>query len=271
MRLTRRGFGRLAIGAAGMVALSGRALATVPGPFGIDYLERLAAPGALPDDMAFMPPGAVDAAYSHAVYVNTATDGDARQKMWVLARAGTGWALAMADADHWAGQDVPASYSWPVSTGIHYQGDNRSGPTPTGIFNIDERSARHHTGWGAPGMYKPIYIDLHYSGGRASGVALHGTTEAKYRRLGRADSHGCVRMTQANMDAFWGLFHPDGAVGDASPMWGQVPRYFASDPETGMAARTGYVRDGSLLLAADGAVLTRPGYRALLVFYRDDL
>ena len=275
MRLTRRGLGRLAMGAGALAGLGTRAGATVPGPFGIAYLEGLAAPGVLPQDAAFVPPSAVHAAYSHVVYVNTATAGDGRQKMWVLGRTGAadgdGWALAMSDAGYWAEQGLLPSYSWPVSTGIYYQGDNRSGPTPVGIFNIDERQARHRTGWGSPGMYKAIYIDLHYNGGRASGVAIHGTTQNKYRRLGRADSHGCVRMTQANMDVFWGLFHPDGATGDASQLWGQVPRYFTSAPETGMDARSGYVRDGSLLRAEDGSLLNKDGYRALLVFYRDDL
>lgn len=263
MRLTRRDFGRLAAGTA--VAAAGTS-ARATGMIGVDYLEGLSLPSALPDDARYLPPSAVHAAYSHAVYVNTATSGEGMQKMWVLGRAGDGWSLAMAEQEHAA-----AGYSWPVSTGIHYAGDNRSGPTPTGIFNLDERSGRHRTGWGSPGMYKAIYIDLHYNGGRISGVALHGTTENKYRRLGRADSHGCVRMTQGNMDQFWGLFHPGGARDEDSPMWGEVPRYFASAPENSLDSRSGYVRDGSLLYGEDGALLTRAGYRALLVFFRDDL
>lgn len=269
MRLTRRDFGRLA--AVGMAALGSRAGATVPGSFGIDYLQALARPGALATEIAFVPPSRVHPAYSHAIYVNTATSGDAMQKMWVLERDGAGWRLALSDPDLWQGQAVLPSWSWPVSTGIHYQGDSRSGPTPTGIFNLDERAARHRSGWGSPGMYKAIYIDLHYSGGRASGVALHGTTDNKYRRLGRADSHGCVRMTQGNADLFWGLFHPDGVRGPESPLWGEVPRYFASTPAVSMEARSGYVRDGSLLYGPDGTMLTKQGYRALLVFFRDDL
>ena len=266
MRLTRRDFGRLTAGAA--FAAAGT-IARASGPLGVEYLENLGLPGALPEEAAFIAPSAIHPAYSHAIYVNCATSGDGMQKMWVLGRQADGWGLAMSDADD--GTNHAASgYSWLVSTGIHYPGDDRSGPTPVGIFNLDERSGRHRTGWGSPGMYKAIYIDLHYRGGRISGVALHGTTENKYRRLGRADSHGCVRMTQANMDQFWGLFHPDGARREDSPQWGEVPRYFTSAVRDSLDTRSGYVRDGSLLSGEDGAVLTKLGYRAVLVFFRDD-
>ena len=90
--------------------------------------------------------------------------------MWVLERDGAGWKLALWDEDFWG--DTTPDYSWPVSTGRYYQGNNRSGPTPLGIFNVDDRTYRHVRGWGAPGMYNSIFIDLHYSGGRMSGAPL---------------------------------------------------------------------------------------------------
>lgn len=249
-------------------SLAAPALASTPSPFGIDYLERLPDHPGLDRGHAFVPPHQVHPAYSHVVYVNAATQGAARQKMWVLQRDGTGWKLALHDADYWAAQETSPGYSWPVSTGRYYTGDRRSGPTIPGVFNMDERRARHRTGWGSPGMYKAIYIDLHYSSGRASGIAFHGTTQSKYRYLGRADSHGCVRMRQGNMDQFWSLPHPGGATGEASPLWGEVPRYFTSQPSAGFSARRGYVRDGQLLRDAGGQVMTKPGYTVLINVFR---
>ena len=212
-------------------------------------------------------PSAIHPAYDLAIYVNTAFSGIGAQKMWVLGRSSAGWDLALRDE----ALEPDAGWSWAVSTGTFWPGNNRAGLTPTGIFNVDERAFRHRTGWGSPGMYKAVYIDLHYTSGRVAGVAIHGTDSWQYRRLGSPASHGCVRMTQANMDRTWGLLHPGGAAREASPLWGEVPRYFRSSPEDSLAARQDYVRDGTLLYDADGGLLTRPGYKALFVFFRDDL
>ena len=242
---------------------------------GIAYLEALGAPGALNPKVAFIPPSRIDPAYSHVVYVNTALRTPGGQKMWVIERAGAGWQLALWDEKYWEkkGIEGPPPYSWPVSTGRKYPGDRRSGPTPIGIFNPDDRNTRHRRGWGSPGMYNSIYIDLHYGSGRASGVAMHGTTSNKYRLLGRADSHGCIRMKQSNSEKVWKMFHGDGRPGESSPLWSQaVPRYFTSPPTQSRSARHGYVRDGSFLQdASTGERLTKPGYAALFVFFRDDL
>jgi len=248
---------------------------------GLSYLEALGRPGALPDRIAFVPPSKVDAAYTHVIYVNAATSGEAAQKMWVLERTRSGWQTALWDASYWEGRvtgNQRPPYSWPVSTGRKYPGEKRSGPTPLGVFNMDERNSRHRRGWGSPGMWNSIYIDLHYNSGRASGVAMHGTTRSLYRRLGTADSHGCVRMHQSNADQIWAMIHPDNVKGEASPLWGRVPRYFRSEPTQNMSVRRGYVRDGSLLypeVASNANTraerLERDGYTVLLVFYRDDL
>lgn len=256
--------------AAATLAPAPRARAAEPALPDLAYLEALGAPGALAEGMAYLPPSAIDPAYSHAIYVNAGHTGPGAQKMWVLERAGQSWRLALWDEAHW--QDRPPAYSWPVSTGRHYRGNNRSGPTPLGIFNVDDRPFRHVKGWGAPGMYNSIFIDLHYSGGRMSGVAMHGTTRKLYGRLGTADSHGCVRMRQPNADAVWRLFHGEGRPGPGSPLWTEaVPRYFTSEPAQDWNPRWNYVRDGSRLTDAAGETLTKPGYSALFVFFRDDL
>lgn len=258
---------RTALAAFGALLASPSAAIETPG-VGLDYLERLGQPGAV--NGAYIPPSKIDPAYSHVIYVNAALSGPGAQKMWVIERAGAGWQLALWDQDFW-GEGTP-DYSWPVSTGRHYPGDNRSGPTPLGIFNVDDRHFRHVRGWGAPGMYNSIFIDLHYSGGRISGVAMHGTTRSKYHLLGRADSHGCIRMEQANADAIWSMFHGAGRPGESSPLWSAaVPRYFSNAPQQNWNTRWNYTRDGSFLFDASGERLMKPGYSALFVFFRDDL
>ena len=243
--------------------------------FGLAYLEGLAAPGALSPKVSYLAPSQVDPAYSHVIYVNTATRSKGGQKMWVIERDANGWQLALWDESYWAEQGWSGKppYSWPVSTGRKYRGDSRSGPTPLGIFNVDDRDFRHRPGWGSPGMYNSIYIDLHYRGGRISGIAMHGTTKNKYRLLGSADSHGCVRMRQPNADKVWAMFHPNSQPGLSSPLWSDaIPRYFSSTPKRGRSNRWGYVRDGSFLFhKKSGKRLTKPGYAALFVFFRDDL
>lgn len=261
-------FSRRLFMGSGLAACAAPAWSLSEERFDIAYLERLGTPGELNPNVAFVPPSRVDPAYTHAIYVNTATRSPGGQKMWVLERGGDGWQLALWDDGFWDGAEPV--YSWPVSTGRKYNDGSRSGPTPLGIFNVDDRSFRHRKGWGSPGMYNSIYIDLHYSGGRISGVAMHGTPKAKYKRLGTADSHGCIRMEQPNADAIWSMFHGDERPGEGSPLWSEVPRYFETTPSDSRATRWNYVRDGSFLYDASGERLMKPGYSALFVFFRDD-
>ncbi|MCP3971056.1 MAG: L,D-transpeptidase [Rhodobacteraceae bacterium] len=274
MNWNRRDF-LTAIGAFAFCAAPGAGYAVAEQGFGLDYLEALGQPGGINPKIAFVPPSRIDPAYSHAIYVNTATGSASGQKMWVIERNGASWQVARWDEDFWAKKGVEGipPFSWPISTGIRYAGDRRSGPTPLGIFNPDDRNHRHRRGWSSPGMYNSIYIDLHYGSGRASGVAMHGTPRGNYRRLGRAASHGCIRMRQGNSDKVWKLFHGSGRPGTSSPLWSEaVPRYFATPPTPTASARRDYVRDGSVLMdELTGERLTKPGYSVLFVFFRDDL
>ncbi|MEM7441434.1 MAG: L,D-transpeptidase [Pseudomonadota bacterium] len=295
---SRRSFLRQAAATAALLPIAAPAFSLDKAKYDISYLEGLVEPGALNKKVQYIPPSQIDASYSHVIYVNTSTSGGGGQKMWVLERDLPGdtktaaleldddvlasskapgpWRLALHDPDFWAKQDLAEgempAYSWPVSTGRHYKGDRRSGPTPLGIFNMDERQSRRRRGWGSPGMYNSLYIDLHYTSGRISGVAMHGTTKSRYRLLGRPDSHGCIRMTQTNADRVWAMMHPDGKTGTSSPLWGEVPRYFTSTPKESRQARRGYVRDGSFLFDETGENrLTKAGYRVLMIFFRDDV
>jgi len=82
-------------------------------------------------------------------------------------------------------------YQWPVSTG---------GPgydTPNGTFNpfrmeIDHTSDEYDN---APMPYSMFFTQ--------TGVAVHGTYEQ--RSLGRAVSHGCVRLSVKNAATLWAL------------------------------------------------------------------
>lgn len=209
----------------------------------LDYLEGLKG-----INERYKAPSELDPRYTVALYVNTATRGAWRQRMWVLQRDGIGgaWRLAMWDKRHWrkaklANGEAPA-YSWPVSTGRYYRGDRFSGPTPTGVFALDERKWRYGRGYTAPGMIHTMYIDFHYSNGRRSGVAFHGTTTRRYRRLGRNDSHGCIRMKKKNALAMFKRITGRDGVLDKAEIWGEVPRFWKQQRGS---KRWGYTRDGT--------------------------
>jgi hypothetical protein len=212
------------------------------------YLEGLKG-----SDERYRAPSELDPRFTIALYVNTATKGPWRQRMWVLQRASVGapWRLALWDEAHWrkadlndraGGDGAVPSYSWPVSTGRHYRGDKFSGPTPTGVFALDERKWRYGRGYTAPGMTHTMYIDFHYDSGRRSGVAFHGTTTGRYRRLGTNDSHGCIRMKKKNALALLNRITGRDEVLPEAMRWGEVPRFWKA--ERGQK-RWGYTRDGT--------------------------
>ncbi len=263
------------------------------------YLERLKG-----SDERYKAPSELDPRYTIALYVNTATKGPNRQRMWVLQRDAIGgaWRLALWDEAHWRKADLAdgavPSYSWPVSTGRHYRGDKFSGPTPTGVFALDERKWRYGRGYTAPGMIHTMYIDFHYRGGRRSGVAFHGTTTGRYRRLGTNDSHGCIRMKKKNALALLNRITGRDEALPEEMRWGEVPRFWKH--ERGQR-RWGYTRDGTphpveqpIVAAGDAGaagegegivrtiaarqgseeralpdVLTKTGFRAISVIFED--
>jgi hypothetical protein len=238
----------------------------------------------------YLAPSQIDRRYTIAFYVNASGRGKFAQRMWVLQRDEVGgtWKLGLWDTQHWGKKNFPPSltppYSWLVSTGRKYPGDKRSGPTPTGVFSIDERRYRLARGYAAPGMINVVYIDLHYSGGRRSGVAFHGTTYGRYRRLGSIDSHGCIRMTKKNALAVLDRLQGRDGVLSKELRWGDVPRYWQSQRG---GTRYGYTRSGVAWpmgeertvstnafrplsdIAQSAQVLTKTGYRAIAIIFRD--
>ncbi len=141
---------------------------------GIAYLESL-------DGIDnFVAPSTIDWRYETVIYINLATNGNTAQRMWVLhrdrddltagvgldaigtliANAGDGqtdgltsepaklpWRLGMWDQAYWDKHGQVPTYSWLVSTGRKYPGDKFSGPTPAGVFNLDERRGRQKLGF----------------------------------------------------------------------------------------------------------------------------
>jgi lipoprotein-anchoring transpeptidase ErfK/SrfK len=82
-------------------------------------------------------------------------------------------------------------YTWPVSTGLEEY------DTPSGTFTPFRMEIDHHSDeWdNAPMPYSIFFTE--------TGVAVHGTNQR--RALGRAVSHGCVRLSVKNAATLWKL------------------------------------------------------------------
>jgi len=248
----------------------------------LDYLERVDG-----KQGPYLPPSEIHPDFTLAFYVNARGSGPFAQRMWVLQRPEPGgdWELALWDEDYWKRKEAsgePPLYSWPVSTGKVWRGEKKpSGPTPLGVFAIDERPGRIQRGYHAPGMIHTMYIDYHYRSGRRSGVAFHGTSRRAYRKLGRIASHGCIRMTQENAVRLLDRLVGNDGLLEEELRWGEVPRFWSK--ERG-GTRYGYRKDGRLIRVEEAAefeepkqeeeggesrVLTKTGYRALAVIFKE--
>ncbi len=104
-------------------------------------------------------------------------------------------------------------YDWPVTTGA------RGYDTPSGTFKPFRMEIDHYSEeWdNAPMPYSIFFTQ--------TGNAIHGTYEQ--RNLGRAVSHGCVRLSVKNAATLWALVKQEkmattkvvlrGAIPDAAP------------------------------------------------------
>ena len=92
-----------------------------------------------------------------------------------------------------------------------------STPSPEGTFTIERRVANptyHHDGKTVlPGPGNPV--GTRWMGLSKSGYGIHGTNEP--RSIGKAASHGCIRMAKADLEEFYRLV----AVGDTVRLVGQ--------------------------------------------------
>jgi lipoprotein-anchoring transpeptidase ErfK/SrfK len=92
-----------------------------------------------------------------------------------------------------------------------------STPSPTGTFTIERRVANptyHHEGKTVlPGPGNPV--GTRWMGLSKHGYGIHGTNEPN--SIGRAASHGCIRMARADLEQFYELV----AVGDTVQLVGE--------------------------------------------------
>jgi len=92
-----------------------------------------------------------------------------------------------------------------------------STPSPVGTFTIERRVANptyHHNGKTVlPGPGNPV--GTRWMGLSKHGYGIHGTNEPK--SIGKAASLGCIRMSQADLEEFYGLV----AAGDTVELVGE--------------------------------------------------
>ena len=81
----------------------------------------------------------------------------------------------------------------PVSSGASHFGSGYV-DTFSGVFRVNHsKSLSRRYG---QGMFHSLYVDIVYPSGRESGIAIHGTFDSRYSRLGTQASHGCIRVTK---------------------------------------------------------------------------
>ena len=92
-----------------------------------------------------------------------------------------------------------------------------STPSPEGTFTIERRAKNpiyHHEGKTVlPGPHNPV--GTRWMGLSIRGYGIHGTNEPS--SIGKAASHGCIRMAKADLEEFYELV----AVGDTVELIGQ--------------------------------------------------
>jgi len=92
-----------------------------------------------------------------------------------------------------------------------------STPSPEGTFTIERRTKNpiyHHEGKTVlPGPHNPV--GTRWMGLSIRGYGIHGTNEPS--SIGKAASHGCIRMAKADLEEFYELV----AVGDTVELIGQ--------------------------------------------------
>jgi lipoprotein-anchoring transpeptidase ErfK/SrfK len=92
-----------------------------------------------------------------------------------------------------------------------------STPSPVGTFTIERRAANptyHHNGKTVlPGPNNPV--GTRWMGLSIQGYGIHGTNEPS--SIGKAASHGCIRMARTDLEEFYDMV----SVGDTVELIGQ--------------------------------------------------
>ncbi|GEP11736.1 L,D-transpeptidase [Methylobacterium gnaphalii] len=109
--------------------------------------------------------------------------------------------------------DGQPRYTWPVSTGV-------SGyDTPSGSYRPFRMEASHFSREfdNAPMPHAVFFTQI--------GHAIHGTNQV--RSLGRAASHGCVRLSPGNAATLYSLIKAHGMANTRITLQGEVPEAVA--------------------------------------------
>ncbi|GEP00970.1 L,D-transpeptidase [Methylobacterium haplocladii] len=146
--------------------------------------------------------------------------------------------------------DGQPRYTWPVSTGV-------SGyDTPSGSFKPFRMEASHFSREfdNAPMPHAVFFTQI--------GHAIHGTNQV--RSLGRAASHGCVRLSPGNAATLYSLIKAQGMANTRITLQGEVEDRVAGGGR-GRGYRTAPPRrgydDGDVMPAGLQAARPPPGYR----------
>ena len=122
-----------------------------------------------------------------------------------------------------------------------------STPSPAGTFTIERRvenpTYSHNGKIVLPGPHNPV--GTRWMGLSMHGYGIHGTNEPN--SIGKAASHGCIRMAKADLEEFYSMV----AVGDSVELVGerneetaqlfgapQTPAIIAAQPATAVATAT---------------------------------
>ena len=135
-----------------------------------------------------------------------------------------------------------------------------STPSPVGTFTIERRVVNptyHHNGKTVlPGPGNPV--GTRWMGLSKHGYGIHGTNEPK--SIGKAASHGCIRMAKADLEEFYALV----AVGDTVELVGERNEETAqlfgerTEPGSAMAQPTADGNSHAAAGAAPGSTLMPP-------------
>ena len=133
-----------------------------------------------------------------------------------------------------------------------------STPSPAGTFTIQRRVKNptyHHDGKTVlPGPGNPV--GTRWMGLSKAGYGIHGTNEPK--SIGKAASHGCIRMAKADLEEIYELV----AVGDTVRLIGQrdeeTARLFGQDEVTPEAVQPTQTANSDATPAAAGATDPTP-------------
>lgn len=113
-----------------------------------------------------------------------------------------------------------------------------STPSPTGEFKVVNRVTNptyYHKGQVIPtGPENPV--GTRWIGLSQKGYGIHGTNQP--RSVGKAASHGCIRMAKADLEEIFEILRPGDTVSIRAERDEQIAQIFGGEPTTGNTTTT---------------------------------